>query len=138
MATKVPIAACNVVQEDSLNLPELSEHHLLTVFFASGISHGQVNSLGILLGLKRDQLACIRSKDLSTHPDWYAMMTVKKWLDMECLSPEQAYETLEEQLRLLELNSIIPRLYGQQRNNTVGKYVHTLCYMIYIYALLSA
>ena len=102
------------------NLPELTDQHILSVFLASGITNGQVNHLGILLGLSRDQLAHLRSED-PNHPAWYAMVTVRMWLDKESLSLKQSYKELEGKLCQCHLNSIVPRLYGKERYTAIGK-----------------
>ena len=110
------------------NLPELTDQHILSIFLASGITIGQVNHLGILLGLSRDQLAHLRSED-PNHPAWYAMVTVRMWLEKESLSLKQSYKELEGKLCQCHLNSIVPRLYGKERYTAISKLKVTRLYM---------
>ena len=101
-------------------LPELTDEHILNIFLASGVTHGQVSNLGVLLGLSRDQLVHLRNED-PHHPAWYAMLTVKMWLDKVSLPIDQIYKELEGKLCQCHLNSIVPRLYGKERYTAIGK-----------------
>ena len=102
----------------------MTESHLLNTFRGSGITHGLAKSLAISLGLKQDHISYLGNNSLSTHPDCFAMLVVLKWLELTDISLEQAHVQLEEELRMLNLNSSIPILHGNKRKDieTVGRY----------------
>lgn len=97
-------------------VPELNPRHILSVFIGSGISHSQVKMLGILLGLQMPE-----PEPTTTHPEMYAMETVKKWVDSEPLPLKDAHKKLSSKLKDIELDSLIPCLRGKQRYTAVGK-----------------
>lgn len=99
-------------------MPELTDHHLLTVFIGSGITYGDINTLGVLLSVPRSRMVIDQP---TSHPSWYAMETVLKWVNSEPLALQEAHKKLAKQFRKLDLNSLIPRLHGQERYTAIGK-----------------
>ena len=102
--------------KQSQSLPPLTDQHIFSVFIGSGISHGDVNHLGLLLGVPTDLMP-----PTTDQPGWRAFLLVKKWIEMKAPPPDKSYLELEKHLKTLELSRAIPRLYGKERYTIIRK-----------------
>lgn len=84
--------------------------------FFRGITHGQVKTLALLLGVPA-------LDEHTSHPSTYAMETVIEWTKAKPLSVQEQHQVLADHFRRLELNYLIPRLQGKERYTAISKII---------------